>query len=63
MKKIFLTQNLFSLVDDEDFDLLNQWKWHANKSRNTFYAARRDVKNGQRKTIRMHNQILNNNKK
>jgi len=35
MKKIPLSQNKFALVDDEDFDFLNQWKWHLS---NTGYA-------------------------
>ena len=30
MKQISLTQNRFVLVDDEDFDYLNQWKWGVN---------------------------------
>lgn len=38
MKIIKLTQNKICQVDDEDFELLSQIKWHANKSRNTFYA-------------------------
>lgn len=40
MKLIPLTQGLFSMVDDEDFDRANQFKWHAVKKGNTFYAGR-----------------------
>ncbi len=29
VKEIQLTQNQVSIVDDEDFDFLNQWKWQA----------------------------------
>jgi len=60
MKKIKLTQNKYVLVDDKDFNYLNQFKWHAIKGRNTFYAARNIYKNGTRKYIRMHNLILGN---
>ena len=40
MKEIPLTQGKVAIVDDEDFDFLNQWKWYAHKSRATFYATR-----------------------
>lgn len=37
MKKIRLTQNRFALVDDKDFEWLNQWKWCCSSG----YAVRR----------------------
>ena len=55
MKTITLTQEQVALVDDEDYEWLNQWKWHALKCRNTYYAVRE--KN--RKSVLMHRQILN----
>ena len=41
MKEIQLTQGKVALVDDEDFEFLNQWKWFAKKDRNTFYVVRK----------------------
>lgn len=38
MKKIKLTRGKFALVDNEDFEYLNQWKWHCTS---TGYAARK----------------------
>lgn len=59
MKQIPLTQGKFALVDDEDFDYLNQWKWFAIKNKHTFYAVRHDNKpESKRKLIRMHRFIL-----
>ncbi len=40
MKTISLTRGLVAIVDDEDFEFLSQWKWHAAKQPNTFYACR-----------------------
>lgn len=42
MKLIPLTQGRFAMIDDEDFDFLNQWKWHAipQMGRYGCYAAR-----------------------
>jgi hypothetical protein len=59
MKKIKLTQGKFALVDDVDFDWLNQWKWYTRKSRKTFYAQRNSKTiNGVRHLILMHRVIL-----
>lgn len=40
MREIQLTQGFVTLIDDSDFEWLSQWKWHARKKRNLFYACR-----------------------
>lgn len=59
MKQIKLTHGKVALVDDADFDWLNQWKWYAHQHRNTWYASRyfRYVGGG-KTTIKMHREIL-----
>ena len=37
MKQIPLTQSKFALVDDNEFEQLNQHLWFAKKARNTWY--------------------------
>jgi hypothetical protein len=54
MKKIKLTKNKETLVDDEDFERLSKYKWHAHKERYTFYARRRS-KHGR---FFMHREIM-----
>lgn len=60
MKEIKLTQGKVALVDDEDFEYLNQFKWYASKCRKTFYAQR-CVKVAVNKwvIIKMHRVLLN----
>jgi len=55
MKKIKLTQGKYALVDDKDFEQLNQFKWCIWKDKNTDYAARRKSE----KIILMHRYIMN----
>ena len=57
MKKIQLTQNKFTIVDDEDYEHLNQFNWHIKKGRNTYYAVRTNFKLN--KKIPMHRIIMN----
>ena len=59
MKRIALTQGKFALVDDEDFERLNQVKWHARRDCKTFYAVRRlPTINGKQRHSRMHHEII-----
>ena len=46
MKEIKLTQNKVALVDDEDYEYLNQWKWHVKKVKGSWYYAARSQHNG-----------------
>ena len=59
MREIQLTQGQIALVDDEDFENLNQFKWYANKHGNTFYAGRNIRVDGKWKQVYMHHTILN----
>lgn len=51
------------LVDEENFEELNQFKWGVHKHRNTFYARRESRVDGKRIGIKMHRQIMNLNTK
>lgn len=55
MKRIKLSQGKFTLVDDDDFKWLSEWKWYFNKGyavRNSSYIL------GKRITLFMHREIL-----
>ena len=64
MKEIKLTHEKVTLVDDEDFEYLNQWKWRAskNKKSKTYYAQRDICIDNKRTTVFMHRIIMNPNK-
>lgn len=61
MKEIKLTQGKYALVDDDDFERVNQYKWHANcGGKGLFYYAYSFIKvnNASKRTV-MHRFILN----
>lgn len=59
MRQIGLTQDQVALVDDCDFERLNEFKWYARKDRSKFYAARMSpLIDGERQEIRMHHEII-----
>jgi hypothetical protein len=64
MKEIKLTQGRVALIDDEDYDFLNQWKWCAVKIRSAYYATRSMLSHNDegklvKKTTQMHRLIMN----
>jgi hypothetical protein len=59
MKTVPLTKNQLAIVDDEDFDRVNQWKWQAIPNRDKWYAKRSFNKNGIRVGVRLHRFIIN----
>ncbi len=61
MKKIKLTQDKFTLVDDADFDFLNSWKWRYSTKG---YAVRTSAMIGgiRGRNIWMHRLILGTSK-
>lgn len=55
-KQIKLTQNKVALVDDEDYEWLNQFKWYACKYGVQYYALRKYPR--KQKILYMHREIL-----
>ena len=43
MREILLTRGQVALVDDEDYERVNQYKWYAMKHRKTFCAVRSET--------------------
>lgn len=63
MKVIKLTRGRVALVDDEDYNELSKYTWHAIKGNSTWYATRSVYLGGGRKnrkttSIIMHRQIM-----
>lgn len=65
MKKIPLSQQgknagkYFALVDDQDFDRINKFKWCVVKNSRWIYAGRTIKIDGKQKTLLLHRFVLN----
>jgi hypothetical protein len=60
MKEIKLTQGFSTIVDDDDFEFLNKFKWHLAKTKMKKIAIRYIITDiNKRKTIFMHRVIAN----
>jgi len=59
INKIPLSQGKFTIIDKEDFEWLNQWKWYCNSYGYAVREKNYGVKNGKRvrKSIWMHREI------
>lgn len=58
-KEIPLSRGLYTKVDLNDYDSLNQHKWFARKSKDTYYAYRNGKTiDGKRGVIIMHREIM-----
>ncbi len=58
MKRIPLTQGKVALIDDEDYAIVNLFKWFAHKRRYTFYATTTITIGSKRTTLLMHRLIM-----
>lgn len=59
MREIELTQGYVAMVDDEDYDLVSQYKWHIDKNRSNINYAKCSYRaNGKINTLYMHRLIM-----
>lgn len=59
MKEIPLSQGKVALIDDADFELVNQFKWYANRDRRGYYAKRNvPAPHGRQTVQKMHTFIM-----
>lgn len=60
MKEIPITKGKVAIVDDEDFEKLNQSKWFAHYNGQNWYAKRSGWSNTKTKySVYMHREIMN----
>lgn len=58
MREIKLTKDKVALVDDENFEMLNRFRWYASEESQTFYAKTDQGGRKNRVRHRMHRFIM-----
>ena len=56
MKTVVLTRKQVALVDDDDYEKLNKYKWQAYPNNNSYHARARIKEKG---LVKMHRYIMN----
>lgn len=59
MKKIPLTQNKYALVDSDDYDFLNQWKWFYSNGYAVRYVTLNKEDGGKKNKIIWMHRVIN----
>lgn len=60
MKNIDISRNQKTIIDDEDYDLVSQYKWFAVPRNGTYYVRRVMKIDGYRQNVYLHRFILGN---
>lgn len=58
MKEIPLGKSKVAYVDEEDYEDVIRYKWHAQKGTHTYYARRRVIIEGKEYTILLHRYLM-----
>lgn len=58
-KEIPLTQGKVAIVDNDVYEWASQWKWYAQKHRNTYYVRRGVWQTGKVLSVNLHREIMN----
>jgi len=60
MKEIILNKGMVAIVDDEDYDRINKYKWYVCKNKSGNVSAKRNYfYNGKNHGVYMHREIVN----
>jgi hypothetical protein len=57
-RRIRLTNGMYAIVDPEDFDWLNKYKWHCKPSSTNLYAVTTVTRNNVRVKLYMHRLVM-----
>lgn len=58
MIEISLTQGKVALIDDEDLEIIEGYKWYCRKTHHNYYAVAHKYIERKRTSIQMHREIL-----